>query len=73
LHSLGDRQWFIDWALWKGRADTLAAANKIYDLYAGWRTSVDCVAGAMDLYRITFSVEMQDGRHENFVTYYTRR
>jgi len=43
------------------------------DLYSGWSTTVQRTGINTDTYRVTFSVQMLDGRRENFVTYITRR
>jgi len=43
------------------------------DLYNGWSTTVQRTGINTDTYRVTFSVQMLDGRRENFVTYITRR
>lgn len=63
------RQWLNDNA-----ANSLDSAAQAYDLYHGWHADVDSV-GPLDedvsLYRVTFSVEMSDGREEKFVTYIT--
>lgn len=70
-----------EWASENGSVNLrnmLASAN-IYDiaasgaLYDGWRASVQRVGGDVDLYRVTFSVQMFDGRQETFVTYVTRQ
>ena len=47
-------------------------AERAYSLYQGWRSSVQRIGGETDLYRVTFSVLLQDGREEEFVTYVTR-
>lgn len=41
-------------------------------LYQGWQANVERVAGAVPLYRVTFRVNMMDGRTETYVTYVTR-
>ena len=51
---------------------TLTEAQQAYALYEGWRATVQRVGGDVELYRITFSVRMFDGRDEDFVTYVTR-
>lgn len=54
---------------------TLSEIEQGYALYQGWRTTVQRVPGAsagnVDLYRVTFAVQMLDGREETFVTYVT--
>jgi len=49
----------------------LNEAQRAYELYEGWRSTVQRIGGDVDLYRITFSVRMFDGREEMFVTYVT--
>jgi len=63
---------FTSW-LDRNTLGTLAAADQAYALYNGWSTTVQRTAGGGDTYRITFSVQMLDGRRETFVTYATRR
>ncbi|NIA16309.1 MAG: prepilin-type N-terminal cleavage/methylation domain-containing protein [Nitrospiraceae bacterium] len=52
---------------------TLSETERIYALYDGWRTTVTRAEGSEDLYRVTFTVQMADGRNETFVTYVTPR
>jgi len=49
----------------------LTETQRAYALYEGWRSTVQRIGGEVDLYRITFSVRMFDGREEQFVTYVT--
>jgi len=51
-------------------AGTTAGADA---LYQGWRSSVQRVGGDVDLYRVTFAVELYDGTEEVFVTYVTEQ
>lgn len=60
--------WAVDNAL-----RSLTDSERAYALYDSWRSSVQRVGGNVDLYRVTFSVEMYDGREERFVTYVTRQ
>jgi prepilin-type N-terminal cleavage/methylation domain-containing protein len=68
--GVGDQlnRWAVDNAL-----RTLSEAERAYSLYEGWRSSVQRIRGDVDLYRVTFSVQMFDGREERFVTYVTRQ
>lgn len=50
----------------------LTEAQRAYALYEGWRATVQRIGGDVDLYRVTFSVRMFDGRDEQFVTYVTQ-
>lgn len=52
---------------------TLDSIERIYALYEGWQSVVHRVPGAPDTYRVTFSVQLADGRVETFVTYVTAR
>ena len=49
----------------------LTRAQRSYELYGSWRSTVQRIGGDVDLYRITFVVRMFDGREEKFVTYVT--
>lgn len=64
-----------DFSTWLQRnaMDTLNEAERAYALYNGWSTTVQRTQGIGDTYRVTFSVQMLDGRRETFVTYVTRR
>lgn len=42
-------------------------------LYSGYTSTVQRVASAGEMYRVTFVVLMPDGRHETFVTYVTNQ
>jgi type IV pilus modification protein PilV len=52
-------------------SQTLTSIDRIYSLYQGWTTSVQRVTENGDTLRVTFTVKMQDGRSETFVTYVT--
>jgi len=56
-----------------GVFNNIATAGNAYTFYDGVLTSVHPMAGAVDtfLQRVTFAVEMFDGRREMFVTYVT--
>jgi prepilin-type N-terminal cleavage/methylation domain-containing protein len=69
----GFGSWVRGWAE-QNAANMLNEAQRAYSMYNGWRTSVERVGGGMpgvDLYRVTFSVRLMDGREEKFVTYIT--
>jgi prepilin-type N-terminal cleavage/methylation domain-containing protein len=51
----------------------LTTVERAYALYDSWRSTVQRVGGDVDLYRITFSVRLLDGREEKFVTYVTEQ
>lgn len=48
-----------------------ATGNAYGGLYKVYRSTTQRVRGDVNLYRITFTVEMFDGREEQFVTYVT--
>lgn len=60
-----------DWVV-ENALRTLTEAQRAYALYEGWRATVQRIGGDVDLYRVTFSVRMFDGRDEKFVTYITQ-
>lgn len=65
--------WLREWAL-QNTLHILDEVHKAYSLYEGWSASVQRVSGGAlgtDLYRITFTVQLFDGREEKFVTYVT--
>jgi len=49
----------------------LTDAERAYALYDSWRASVQRIGGDVDLFRVTFRVQLIDGREEQFVTYVT--
>jgi type IV pilus modification protein PilV len=67
--DIGQQEGFRQWL----NLNTLRAADASYDLYSGWSTTVQRMGIDSDTYRVTFSVQMLDGRRESFVTYVTRR
>ena len=65
--------WMRDWAQ-QNALFSLTEAQRAYSMYEGWSASVQRVSGGAlgtDLYRITFTVQLFDGREEKFVTYVT--
>lgn len=53
---------------------SLATADGAYTgLYKSLSSTVKRVSSDVDLYRVTYSVEMFDGRRERFVTYVTQQ
>jgi prepilin-type N-terminal cleavage/methylation domain-containing protein len=65
--------WLAEWAR-QNALRSLSETNRAYSMYDSWRTSVQRVGGGEtgdDLYRVTFSVRLIDGREEKFVTYVT--
>ncbi len=72
LSALDLNRDFDSW-LQRNSMHTLQEIERIYALYDGWRTTVQRAEGSDDLYRVTFTVQMMDGRYETFVTYVTPR
>jgi prepilin-type N-terminal cleavage/methylation domain-containing protein len=53
---------------------SLADENGDYrGMFKSWTSTVKRVSSDVDLYRVTLSVEMFDGRRERFVTYVTEQ
>lgn len=72
LRSLDIQREFLSW-LDKNTLESLASTERAYSLYDGWFATVQQAGGSSDTYRVTFSVQMMDGRKETFVTYVTKR
>lgn len=74
--GVGDLTGPNNWAV-RNAFKNLTAAQQAYGLYKSWRTSVQRTGvgpgGEVDLFRVTFAVELSDGREEKFVTYVTRQ
>ena len=52
----------------------MAIAGVNYEgLYKSWTSTVRRVSGEVDLYQVTYNIEMFDGRRERFVTYVTEQ
>jgi uncharacterized protein (TIGR02598 family) len=69
LRAMDIGQHFNQWLI----ANTGQQADAANDLYSGWSATAQRTGINTDTYRVTFSVQMLDGRRENFVTYITRR
>lgn len=61
-----------NWAF-ENAINNVAAAGGSYGMYRGWTSTVRRVSSEVDLYRVTYDVEMFDGRRERFVTYVTQQ
>jgi type IV pilus modification protein PilV len=72
LRALDVGRGFSSW-LDRNTLETLSETERSYALYEGWQTTIQRAVGSQDTYRVTFAVQMQDGRREIFVTYVTRR
>lgn len=74
--GVGDMVGPNNWAV-RNAFKSLTSAQQAYSLYKGWRSSVQRTGigagGEVDLFRVTFAVELSDGREEKFVTYVTRQ
>lgn len=51
----------------------LTEAQRSYAMYDSWRATVQRMGGDVDLFRVTFTVQLPDERDEKFVTYVTRQ
>lgn len=72
LRALGSVNAFKRWAD-RSVLDANASTAMMYNLYGPWRSTIQCMSGADSLYRVTFTVKMDRGRYETYVTYVTRR
>jgi len=72
LRAVNSAEGIQQWMRQSAERSTLAAVTT-YALYSGWQTSVQRVSDSQDTYRVTFTVQMQDGQNETFVTYVTPR
>lgn len=72
LRAAGIRNLVGEWAN-NNAYQNIAAAGGNYGMYKSWTTSVNRISSDVDLYRVTFNVEMHDGRRERFVTYVTEQ
>jgi len=75
LRAAGVGKLVTEWA-GANAYNNLASAGGTYygpvaGLYRGWTSTVSRISSDVDLYRVTFNVEMFDGRREQFVTYVT--
>ena len=72
-----------NWAVRNGFRQ-LTAAQQAYSMYDGWRATVQRMGGGpgggggggkgdVDLFRVTFAVELGESRSEKFVTYVTQQ
>ena len=59
------------WAERNASRDLQVEGDERAAIFTGWRSSVQRVRGDVDLFRITFSVQLFDGGEEKFVTYVT--
>lgn len=72
LRAAGVGPALTSWALANAFRNVEAAGGN-YGMYKSWTSSVKRVSSEIDLYRVTFNVEMFDGRRERFVTYVTEQ
>lgn len=59
------------WAERNAFRDLQAEGDELAGIFSSWRSSVHRVRGDVDLFRVTFAVELFDGGEEKFVTYVT--
>jgi type IV pilus modification protein PilV len=62
-----------NWAANNAFRSLATAGGEYTGLYKSWNSTVKRVSSDVDLYRVTFNVEMFDGRRERFVTYVTEQ
>lgn len=73
LRAGGVGQGFSNWAANNAFRNLANAGGEYTGLYKSWTSTVKRVSSDVDLYRVTFNVEMFDGRRERFVTYVTEQ
>ncbi|MBI2422500.1 MAG: prepilin-type N-terminal cleavage/methylation domain-containing protein [Candidatus Hydrogenedentes bacterium] len=61
------------WAANNSFQNVAAAGSASGGFYQSYRATTQRVSGDVNLYRITFSVQLFDGREEQFVTYVTEQ
>jgi type IV pilus modification protein PilV len=64
---------FTTWAADNAFRAIVAADGSYTGLYKSMSSTLKRVSSDVDLYRVTYSVEMFDGRRERFVTYVTEQ
>mgnify|MGYP000864407623 CR=1 FL=1 len=72
MRAAGVGNQLVTWAA-QNAMNQLTAQQRAYAMYDSWNASVQRVGGDVDLYRVTFSVTLNSGREERFVTYVTRQ
>lgn len=72
LRAAGVGPGLANWTL-NNAFRNIDAAGGNYGMYKSWTSTVRRVSSEVDLYRVTFNVEMYDGRRERFVTYVTEQ
>ena len=77
LRAAGIENLVADWAVNNAYNNLSAAGGTYYGpvqgLYKSWTSTVKRISSDVDLYRVSFNVEMFDGRRERFVTYVTEQ
>ena len=53
--------------------DTISNVYTASALYQGVKATIERIAGSGDIYRVTLSIVMSDGRSEKFVTYIAKQ
>lgn len=77
LRAAGIGPLLTDWAADNAYNNIATAGGTYYGpvngLYKSWTSTVKRISSDVDLYRVTFNVEMFDGRRERYVTYVTEQ
>jgi prepilin-type N-terminal cleavage/methylation domain-containing protein len=73
LRSGGVGPQLLSWASTNAFRNMATAGGNYEGLYKSWTSTVKRVSGEVDLYRVTYNIEMFDGRRERFVTYVTEQ
>lgn len=73
LRAAGVGPAFNAWIKENTMRSAVAADGSYTGLYKSMSSTVKRVSSDVDLYRVTYSVEMFDGRRERFVTYVTQQ
>lgn len=73
LRATGVGPAFNAWAAQNAFRSLATAGGTYTGLYKSLSSTVKRVSSDIDLYRVTYSVEMFDGRRERFVTYVTQQ
>lgn len=73
LLQVGDLDGGFDAWLERNAVRNLTDSERVYALADGWFAAVNALSANQDIYRVTFVVQMLDGRREIFVTYVARK
>lgn len=73
LRSGGVGPQLTSWAAENAFRNLAVSGGNYEGLYKSWTSTVKRVSGEVDLYSVTYNIEMFDGRRERFVTYITEQ